>query len=242
MLDDQREQWWLQKWNERGRVVRAQLGETTPPGMVHTFRWDEPTEIVPGGCALTFAPTLQRSTHLIVTLGLTQPLDETNAVNPWEFSLEIRNVEPWCYHLLRDLVEGWKLHGNLEVGQFLPVSFFMDARGQLDCVADELPPQYARANSIRGLYLWPNRVERHLFEVSTGNFFLMAVTLVHRDEEALADDTTPPHLLLLLRRCGVGQISDPHRVSVRSHPHFEKLWREISGLSHERAFHELNSG
>jgi len=62
---------------------------------------------------------------------------------------------------------------------------FRAASGELDCVAEELPPAYQRVTEMRGLLLWPDRVNRQLFEVSTGSFFLMAVTLITAEEMRL---------------------------------------------------------
>jgi hypothetical protein len=97
----------------------------------------------------------------------------------------------------------------------------------------------SRASPIRSLYLWPSLWDRTLFQVSTGDFHLMAVTLVHPEEEALADTTTPPHLLLLLRRCGYVQPCDPHRPSVKRHPRHAAEWDRVQRLSHDEAFAAL---
>lgn len=234
--------WWERTWHERGSAVRNSLGHTTPPGSVHSFAWDDPRLMVPGACALTFSPTEHRQHWLIITLGLTQPLTPGASGASWEFALYASRAEPWCYELLYDLVTGSSQNRtDLQPGHFLPVTFFRNARGQLDCAAENLGGRVERCNDKTGLYLWPSLIDRTLFEVSTGNFFLMAATIVTQDEETLADRTSPPHLLLLLKQLGIGQLSDTDRKCVTRHPRFGEMWEKVKAMPHEEAFRCLNA-
>jgi hypothetical protein len=93
---------------------------------------------------------------------------------------------------------------------------------------------------VRGLYLWPSLLDRKMVESTTGRFFVMIATTVTNEEDALAQETSPPHLLLLLKRLGIGQASDPMRRSAGEHASFDAAWREIRGLSHADAVRQLN--
>lgn len=236
----QPQEWWEKAWIERNMSVQMALGQTSPPGNVHSFSWDDLDLVIPGACAMSFAPNTRRASWMTISLGLTQPLDKDDTSNPWEFCLHTKDAEPWRLELLYDLITTWA--GNrdfLATGHFLPVTFFINSNGVLDCALQQLRSPFKPVGAMRGLYLWPDLVERPLFEVSTGDFHLMSAVLVTEDEERLADETSPPHLLLLLKRCGVGQLSDPHRKSTLTHPQHSELWKKIRRLSHDEAFDQL---
>jgi hypothetical protein len=234
------ESWWRSAWDERGSAMKQELGQLTPPDTVTSFSWDDPRLIIPGACALTFAPTERRSSYLITSMGMTQPTNKGDDGNEFELALNVPQPSSWCYRLVYDLLTGWKLYGSLSRGQLLPLSMFKAATGELDCVAGEVPPEYQRVTEMRGLLLWPDRINRQLFEVSTGAFFLMAVTLITADEITLVGESSPPHVLLLLKRMGFGQVSDPQRSSVTEHPMFDATWREVKAMHHNDAFMQLN--
>lgn len=59
-------------------------------------------------------------------------------------------------------------------------------------------------------------------------------------EEALADETTPPHILLLLEELKIGFTTDPRRKCVTKHPGFKRAWRRIQELEHDNVVAELN--
>jgi hypothetical protein len=233
--------WWERAWHERGNAVRQVLGQTTPPGSVRSFSWHDPDLVVPGACALTFSPAGQRPHWLMMTLGLTQPMVQGGKASAWEFAWYASEPQPWCYELLYDLVTGWSQNRtHLERGHFLPVTFFRNSRGQLDCAAEDLRGKVEGCNDKTGLYLWASIIDRTVFRLSTGDFFLMSATIVTRDEESLVDETSPPHLLLLLKRLGVGQLCAPDRPSVRCHPEFIQTWDQIKSITHDEALRQLN--
>jgi hypothetical protein len=232
--------WWSQTWEERGAAVRRELGETEPPGCVTSFSWDDPGQAVPGACAMSFPPRGRRDCWLYLSLGITQPVEEGAARSDWEFCVYSRSAQSWPNRLLYELVSGWReAPDHLSRGHWLPVTFFKNARGQLDCAAATLPDSVQREGAMRGLYLWPSTMDRTLFEVNTGNFFLMCATLVTENEERLADRTSPPHLLLALKRLGIGQVSDPYRESACMMPGFEEVWTDIERLGHGDAVRQL---
>src|SRR5689334_11089614 len=94
---------WTLRWNARTAAVRAVLGETAEPGMVHSFSWKD--SILPGACALTYR--LDDDSFLYLTLGLTQPLRATDAAFPWEFCIRTRAQAEWPVDLLYQLTTQW---------------------------------------------------------------------------------------------------------------------------------------
>lgn len=233
------DQWWQALWEERFECLRTHLDPMMTPDQVVPFEWESAEEATPGGCAIAFAPRQHPEIATVVSMGLTQPLSPDEVAHDWEFAIHTRNVETWCYRLIRDLMIGWRLFSGLSLGHFLPVSFFRNAAKEVDCVTAEMPSQHHRIGSISGLYLWPSLVDRQLFETRAGNFHLMAVTLVSKDEEQLADQTSPPHLLLLLKELGHLQPCDPWRDSILNHTRFAEVWQAIRQLSHDEAFDRL---
>jgi hypothetical protein len=131
--------------------------------------------------------------------------------------------------------------GNIDRGCFLPLSFFRNRKGEL-CggLSDEVEGN-ARVGEIRGLYLWPD-LNDYRFSPSSGNFGLITAIAVTKDEETKADELTPPHLLLLLKRMGLSQISDPFRKSFLKEAAGVSEWEEVKKLSHDQAVGELGPG
>jgi len=68
----------------------------------------------------------------------------------------------------------------------------------------------------------------------------MLTVAVTEDEIQLARQTTPPHLLVLLKRMRIAQLSDPLRKSVMVLPGAGVEWETIRGMSHDQAVGELN--
>jgi hypothetical protein len=233
------DQWWQSTWRERYECLRSHLDPMIMPDQIMSFKWDSLEEATPGGSAIAFAPRQHPDRFTVVSMGLTQPLAPGDSASEWEFALHPRVIDEWCYRLIRDLMVGCRLCGKLTLGHFLPINFFSNTSGEIDCVTAEMPKEVERVSSMIGLYLWPSLIDRQLFEVSTGDFHLMAVTLVNRDEELLADQTSPPHLLLLLKELGHLQPCDPWRSSALSHPCFSTMWDAIRRLSEDEAFSRL---
>lgn len=228
---------WVRRWNERGDSIRAILGQTFEPGMVHPFSWKD--HLLPGACAMTFNTSNGcEDSWLYMTLGLTQPLNRTDRAFPWEFSVRTKTQEMWPVDLLYQLLSQWLWEkGDMGFGFHLPLQFFVGGDGNLwPSISDAVEVQPVGA--IRGLYLWTDATNIR-FKTSSDEFGLLTVVGVTEDEDCLATSTTPAHLMLLLRRMGVSQICDPFRQSVLLNPGASEEWRQIEGMSHDDAFDQL---
>jgi hypothetical protein len=228
---------WTLHWNARNAAVRAVLGETVEPGMVHTFSWKD--YILPGACALTYK--LKDGSFLYLTLGLTQPLHSTDAAYPWEFCVRAKELAEWPVDLLYQLLSQWLWEkGDMGFGYHLPLKFFVGHDGKTWPSISERVQHSQVVGPIRGLHLCTD-FSGLRFEASSGEFGLLTVVGVTEDEDQLAQQTTPAHLLLLLRRMGVGQMCDPNRRSVLLMPGASEKWATIKPLTHDDAFDELQA-
>lgn len=228
---------WRDLWDERGRAVRRVLGETMPPGRVTPFEWRD--HILPGACGLVFGPGPARPHHTYMTLGLTQPLQRGDVVPAWEFAVKAGEPALWQQQVLYDLLTCWLTQRPImRRGLRLPLTFFLNADGDLCAGLASLPEHLRPVGVMRGLYLWDDD-ERLRFKVSSGAFGLMVAVGVTEDEIRLAESTTPPHLLLLLKRMRVGQVLDPLRPSVMTRPGAMEEWNRIRPLAHEAVLEAL---
>lgn len=232
-----RDSFWVRTWEERGRAVRELLGETVPKGFVTSFSWKE--FLLPGACALTFPPSSHNPTFLYMTLGPSQPLSEVDVSYPWEFAIRTESEAQWATDLLYQLLTQWLCEkGDIGVGYSISLFFFIDQSGVLgSTIADECDP-FTPVGSIRHLYLWSDAYN-YRFNVTTGDFSLLTLVAVTDDENQLADDTTPAHLMLFLRRMGVTQACDPFRRSVLLKPESGEEWTRIKHLSHDCALEQI---
>lgn len=229
---------WRQLWDERGRAVGRVLGETVPPGEVLPFSWEQ--FILPGACGLTFGPTAARPHYTYVTLGLTQPVKQGDAVPEWEFALKAKEQAKWPHQILFDLLTYWlDQKPKIRRGLFLPLTFFLNASDQLCAGLTGRLDRLKVVGAIRGLYLWDD-LEHLRFKVSSGDFGLMVAVAVTEDEIQMARGTTPPHLLLLLKRMQIAQLSDPLRKSVMTLPGAGAEWERIRAMPHDQAVGELD--
>lgn len=222
---------WRDLWNERGRAIRDTLGESTPAGGVFPFEWAD--RHLPGACAIAFAPTQKRSDWVTISLGLTQPLAIGDEASRWEYCVRSASNEPWVRQIIYDLLTfHLQENGQVTRGMYLPMVFFTNHANDL-CAG--LSPERAGLSVVGemcGLYLWDD-CEDLKFRVSAGAFHLMTAIGVTRDEDLLAQATTPPHLLLLLAEMGVSQRMDPLRESVLKSPGALAKWRTIQGMRHD---------
>lgn len=177
--------------------------------------------------------------YLHMTMGLTQPVAEGEKAYPWEFSVRTAGNQEWASDLLYQMLTQWHWKkGGIWFGSLLPLVFFTDRGGKLWSGMTDDASGLNVVGSIRGLYLWTD--ERCLrFSVSTGAFSLLSIVGVTEEEVRLANETTPAHLMLLLRRIGVTQVCDPHRRSVLSLPGATEEWDRIKGMLHDDALDEL---
>jgi len=176
-----------------------------------------------------------------MTLGLTQPLRATDSAYPWEFSVRAKEHAEWPVDLLYQLLTQWLSEkGDMWFGYHLPLKFFMGNDNKLWASISERVQHKQVVGSIRGLYLWTDASQLR-FKVTNGEFGLLVVVGVTEDEDRLAQETTPAHLMLLLRRMGINQVCDPHRRSVLTLPGVHGEWGKIRELSHDDAFNELQA-
>ena len=229
---------WKTRWDQRGQAVKKVLGESIPQGEVVPFSWDRP--VLPGACGLAFERQFQQASYLYMTLGLSQPLEPMTRENPWEFAVRTRSQAPWAYDLLYDLLTHWlSTDGDVAKGYFLPLVFFEDRAGTIRCGLTDDTSELNVVGSMRGLYFW-NDLE-HITFPDSGGFHLLTATAITEDEDDLAQESTPPHLLLLLQRMGIGQTCDPHRTSVLSQQNAESVWSQIKPMAHDDVVDELDS-
>lgn len=230
---------WLKLWEERGRVVRAVLGDTTPPGEVIPFRWDN--YILPGACALAFEPRSDRTGWLYTTLGLTQPVERGDRASSWEFCIRTQDSVSWAYQLLYDLLTYYLSEGGqVERGLYLPLTFFLNPSGDVCVGLTDDTSNLNVVGEMEGVYLW-NDCDQLEFKVSSGDFGLLTAIGVTAEEDHLAQETTPPHLLLLLAEMGVGQVLDPLRESVMDIPGVQAKWQMIQELRHDEVVRQLRN-
>lgn len=227
---------WLEQWEERGRAVRAVFGETDPPGKVTSFSWKD--FVLPGACAMTFPPRPGRMHYTHMTLGLSQQRADTPTYR-WEYAVNTITANDWASDLLYQLVTQWLCErGKMGYGYSLPLLFFHDPAKKLWAGVIEESTEIEAVGNIRGMFLW---IDRHktTFRTSLGDFGILSVICVTRDEEELAAICSPAHLVLLLRRLIPEDVCDPWRQSVTSNSRFQSEWANIQRLSDDDVFAAL---
>lgn len=86
---------------------------------------------------------------------------------------------------------------------------------------------------MRALLFWPYRLQPKPLWTSTGYFDLLIGTTVTAIEWQMARDTSSTHLVYLLSRAGIGQVSDLVRTTVTDDPQWLKEWEAIRGLPND---------
>lgn len=235
---------WEATWRQRMESVKAAFGPTEPPDQVRSFDIADPRIIVPGACAVTFAQPAAHDARLTISLGLSQPLDAESEGNPWEFGIYAPKDETWPAELLYDLVVGHASHpGWLAEGHCLPLTFFRNQNGELDCGSfhADAEPLIFPVGHLRSLYLWRDLSQRTSIRTEQGEFFVMVATGITEDEERAGDTTSPAHVLLVLREMQIGQVTDPHRRSIFELPGSREAWQRIRLLTHDEVLEQLGS-
>ena len=139
----------------------------------------------------------------------------------------------------------WKSSGStIGIGHRVPLAFFdRKSEGKLrpelgmDEGEEKLPP----VGEIRALLFWKYRLHPRPLWTSTGYFDILIGTTVTQAEWDLAKQTSSAHVLLLLLKLGIGQVSDLHRQSVTADPRWTLVRDEIHTLSEERALRVLDA-
>ena len=245
MLSDREYQdWWEKVWREREDLFKRTFGETSPPGTVIAFSWDDFELTVPGGCALVFPPALpRRHEWLTISHGLTQPLEpveETAAevVSGYgsEFGFLTKSREAWCpdalWYLLTYIRQNEAL---IDRGHRVPMWFSTTDDGNVAPILGKVPPasEAKPLGEMRALLFWPYMAHPGVFSTSTGRFSLLIGTTITQPEWELAKATSTSHLLMLLFEAGVEQRSDLRRESLTKDRKWQSRWEEISRMPME---------
>ena len=244
--------WWERTFREREVVLHDRFGPTEPPGVVTAFSWSDINLIIPGACALCFPPeALGRPHWLCLSHGLTQP-DEPQPPVPgqWsgygcEFGIATREKSPWATEILYQLLTYWKSEGlPIGPGARVPLAFFgQDSPSTIQprlgmIEGDEPTPPIGE---MRALLFWQYRCQPKPLWTSTGYFDLVIATTITQEEWDFAKETSSAHLMLLLERAGIGQLSDLHRSSLTSDPRWQAELETVRSLAEEQALNLLNA-
>ncbi len=239
------DQWWDESWREREELLRRVFGETEPPGTVVAYSWERVDMIIPGACCLSFPPGGSERPHwLYLTLGLSQPLTPTKddrgpSAYGWEFGFLAREASDWAPEALYEILSYWmETKNRIDVAHRVPMAFYREGHeSRLAPYLRDLEPadQFHPFGEIRALVFWPYLHFPGQFQTSTGHFGILIGTAITADELALAQQSSSAHLLLLLSRAGIGQISDLQRRSVTAASNFQDQWQAIKGLSENEA-------
>ncbi len=236
--------WWETTWLHRMGSVESCFGPADPPGIVTSFNFPDPRYTVPGACAVRFRNLTRRGNGLTISMGLSQPLNANEKGHAWELGVYSNPEETWPAELIYDLVLGFAKHpGWLDEGHCLPLTFFRDHLGKLDCgsFSADSDERIRPVGELRSLYLWHDMDLRRTVETELGSFYLMIATGITADEEEAGDETSPPHVMLLLRELGIGQKTDPMRRSVFDMPNGMSNWNRIRQLTHSEVLRRLAS-
>lgn len=236
-------EWWTSVWSEREDLFRKLFGETTPPGKVVAFDWEDISLVLPGACALEFAPNRERTEWLTVSHGLTQPLqpmavaqDEYASGYGYEFGVLTQVRENWCPQLLQLLMTYLRQTGKpIDRGHRVPIWFasnlnhFYPTMGKLP--AEQVACAFGK---VRAFLFWPYLKYAGGFRTSTGYFSILLGTAITEHEWEMAKSTSSSHLLLLFMEAGIGQISDLKRNSVTDVAEWRQRWEVIRHLSQQQ--------
>jgi len=233
--------WWMEKFRERQELLYTTFGATSPKDKVFAFFWDDAKIRIPGACAMTFPPRdSERSEWFTITNGLAQPQSPQDVTGPgaasgygWEFALLTKEKTPWRTDLLKQLMTYVKMSRSLiRRGDRIPVGFFRDKLGDsypwIKAVHEGDPTPVGEA---RALLFWPYMQHPGSFTTSVGTFGIMIATTITGTEWEMAKQTSSVHLLLLLFRAGIGQMSDPDRRPVTEDAKWLDEWHRIRSLA-----------
>ncbi len=258
--------WWNETFAERRRAIESVYGRSgadpaaAAPARAERarFRWDD--VVITGGSALTFPPAPGEADAAesppawsFVTLGLTQPepagwADEMRGGDPElsgyraELVMLTRERADWPLLLVRQLMWYVRKHRPINPGDRMAFGAERASDGTIDAnIGDQEADGVPLLGPMRGLLFWPHLAVRPTIAVSTGPFELLVATAITAPEWEFAKRLTSEHLLLLLYRCGVGQVSALSRDDVAtSHRHGEDA-RLVAAMTSERVAGELTA-
>lgn len=251
---------WERTWLERSEAVGLAFGETSPPGIVHSFSW--PNRIrCPGACALAFPPIAAsrdpirhaRQDWLYLTLGLSQPLDreqverEREAGRSYssygiEFAFVVEEESSWAPSALKNFVR-YQTDGEvIEWGHRFPFGFYLDESGERQAFTGPgWDGGFRPVGEIRAVLFWPFLHPDSVLQTSTGKFLILVATGITAAEWDFAKRTTTAHLLLLLIRAGIGQRTRPDRSCLLSDLRWQQVAREIEGMAPQDCDAEIDA-
>lgn len=233
------DQWWEETFKEREELLRATFGTTSPLGWVTAFSWDHPRLMIPGACALTFPPKDHRKLWLCLSHGLTQPLNPIPRTRPgdqsaygWEFGILTPNECDWSPLILYELLTYIKeTDVTIGPGQRVPMVFYEEGGKVRPQLRDlQLDDPYLPLGEMRALLIWPYLFYPERFTTSTGSFGILIGTSITGREWEMAKDTSTGHVLLLLLKTGIGQLSDISRTSIWDVGSYTEEWEQIRHL------------
>jgi hypothetical protein len=248
--ENDRRRWWMSTFKEREDLLRERFGQTDPPAYVTSFSWSDPDLIIPGACALCFPPDESDRPHwLYLSHGLTQPLEpQPRVLGRWsgygcEFGILTREKSHWPVEVLHQLMTYWKSEGaTIGIGHRVPLAFFgrhssNEVHPELGMVQEggTVPP----VGEMRALLFWKYGLQPKPLCTRTGYFDVLIGTTITQGEWQLAKETSSAHLVLLLARAGIGQVSDLRRQTVTEDPRWSAGWDEINTLPEERVLRLL---
>jgi hypothetical protein len=241
--------WWQTAWQEREAFLRRQFGETCPPQAVFPFSWNRIDLIVPGGCALVFPPSgHERSSWLHLSLGLTQPLCLSDVVGSdapsgygWEFGVLTSENNSWPLGVLFEVMTYLKESNNrIDVGHRVPMVFYKNGDGIQPALRDvEDADEQEPIGDVRAMLFWRYLQSSQRFVTSTGHFGILIGTAITGEEWEMAKVSSSTHLLLLMLRAGIGQVSDLSRSTVTTNPRWAEEWEVIRQYTQQEAEHAL---
>jgi hypothetical protein len=94
---------------------------------------------------------------------------------------------------------------------------------------------------MRALLFWKYGLQPKPLWTSTGYFDILIGTTISQNEWQLAKETSSAHVVLLLTRAGIGQVSALRRQTVTADPRWSEEWEEICRLPEEEVLRFLDA-
>jgi hypothetical protein len=162
----------------------------------------------------------------------------------WELAVVTGENEPWAIQLLSLLMGYTQEQGArpLDEGHWMPFGFSSRERLLLPFVGWARELGFEPEGVVQVLAFWPYLFPRSAFATSTGSFGILVATGITTGEFELVEKTSVAHVLLLLCKAGLGQLTDPRRVHVLRDSKHEKEWQRIAKLTEQDAARELRAG
>jgi hypothetical protein len=130
----------------------------------------------------------------------------------------------------------------INVGDRMPFGAERDPEAGLDAnIGDQAAEGRPLEGAMRALVFWPYLRGPSSFRTSAGPFEVLVGTTITAAEWNFAREHSSEHLLLLLYRCGVGQVSDLARPDLVTGHRWGEDVRLVASMSRPRAIEELRA-